>query len=272
MTGWICLHRGWRDCDVFEDDDTPMSEREAWVWLIENVAWKATRRRNMKGERIEVQRGQFHTSLRTLGDAFNWGKNKVDRFLRKLVDHGMIGTVAGQSGLLITICNYDKYQDVEREDAEDVGTVAGQSRDTQEQGKQTSGDKSPSVDAPARKATRIPEDWEPQRPLPAEVAELVAQWPPGRLERELAGFRDYWLSRQRDAARVDWDRTWWNRIRDQHDRIVRESRNGQRSTAQGLGGQRDFRDGFARALDDALERIRLAKAQRHGVGRAALDC
>jgi len=115
-----------------------MSQREAWVWLIENAAWKDTRRRNMKGERIEVLRGQFHTSLRTLGDTFGWGKNKVARFLDKLVLYGMVGTVSGQSGMLITICNYDKYQTVDSDKEVMLGTAPGQSRDTQEQGKQDS--------------------------------------------------------------------------------------------------------------------------------------
>ncbi len=138
MSGWIALHRGWRDCEAFEDDATPMSEREAWVWLIENAAWKDTRRRNMKGERIDVRRGQFHTSLRTLGDTFGWGKNKVSRYLEKLVRYGMVGTASGQSGVLITICNYDRYQDISENKEVVPGTVAGQSRDTQEQGKQDS--------------------------------------------------------------------------------------------------------------------------------------
>lgn len=137
MSGWIALHRGWRDCDAF-DENEPMSQREAWVWLIENAAWKKTYRRSPKGERIEVGRGQYHTSLRTLGEAFGWGKNKVARYLDKLVLNGMVGTVAGQSGLLITICNYEKYQDISDPNEVVSGTVAGQSRDTQEQRKQDS--------------------------------------------------------------------------------------------------------------------------------------
>lgn len=136
MSGWIALHRGWRDNDVFADD--VMSEREAWVWLIESAAWKDTVRRNAKRERIDVRRGQFHTSLRTLGTVFGWGKNKVARYLDRLVLAEMVGTVAGQSGLLITICNYDKYQSVTESKEAMLGTVAGQSRDTQEQGKHLS--------------------------------------------------------------------------------------------------------------------------------------
>lgn len=76
-----------------------------------------------------------------------------------------------------------------------------------------------------KRATRIREDWTPEKPLPINVAALVAQWPPGRMQRELEGFVAFWLARNRDAARRDWDLVWHNRIRDQHDRIMREARN-----------------------------------------------
>jgi DNA-binding transcriptional MocR family regulator len=135
MSGWIVLARGWRDDEVF-DECGPLSEREAWVWLLEKAAWKKCHRRNAKGERITVERGQFHTSLRNLSTAFGWGKNKVARYLDKLADYGLIGTVAGQSGCMITICNYSKYQDQRDSPSAENGTVAGQSRDTQEQRKQ----------------------------------------------------------------------------------------------------------------------------------------
>lgn len=149
MTGWIRLHRGWRDCEVFGDE--PMTEREAWVWLIEKAAWKPCVRRNAKGERVQIERGQFHTSLRNLGEAWSWGKNKVARYLERLEDHEMIGTVSGQSGCTITICNYDAYQDVQDSLGQEGGTAPGQSRDTQEEGKEyTSEDKSSSVVSPAR--------------------------------------------------------------------------------------------------------------------------
>lgn len=135
MSGWIVLARGWRDDEAF-DESGPLSEREAWVWLIEKAAWKTCHRRNAKGERITVERGQFHTSLRNLSTAFGWGKNKVSRYLDKLAGFRLIGTVTGQSGCMITICNYAKYQDQKETDEAAAGTVAGQSRDTQEQGKQ----------------------------------------------------------------------------------------------------------------------------------------
>lgn len=206
-----------------------MTEREAWVWLIEKAAWKPCTRRSAKGERIQIERGQFHTSLRNLGEAWGWGKNKVDRFLARLEDHEMIGTASGQSGCTISICNYDTYQDARDSRADEAGTASGQPRDTQEEGKEyTSEDKSSSVviaRPKAEKAFRIPANWQPS-PLPPTVTALTAQWPPGREDRELESFRDYWEARQRDAARSNWDKVWHNRIRDQHDRIMRENRNG----------------------------------------------
>lgn len=77
--------------------------------------------------------------------------------------------------------------------------------------------------ATSQRGTRLSPDWKPG-PLPETVAALVAKWPRGRLERELEGFIDYWTSRTRDAAKLDWDKTWHNRIRDMHDRVIREAR------------------------------------------------
>lgn len=70
------------------------------------------------------------------------------------------------------------------------------------------------------RGTRLPDGWCPA-PLPGSVAQLVARWPAGREERELDSFRDFWRSAARNATKLDWDRTWHNRIRDVHDRVIR---------------------------------------------------
>lgn len=131
MSGWIALKRGWFEQGLF--DDEPLTQREAWHWLIEKAAWKKCTRRASKGERIEVERGQYHTSLRVLAEAWGWHKNRVARFMDLLTKDGKIGTVAGQSGVLLTICNYDKYQTSRDSHEPESGTVAGRSRDIQEQ-------------------------------------------------------------------------------------------------------------------------------------------
>jgi len=169
VSGWVTLQRGWRDNDVFADE--PFTERDAWVWLIERAAWKDCVRTNAKGERVKIARGQYHTSLRNLESAWGWGKNKVARFLARLVDHEMIGTVAGQSGCLITICNYAKYQDMRDGRDGETGTVAGQSRDTQEQGKQGKQDKDKEREARERE---LPDDWEPTGTANSRTAPRIA--------------------------------------------------------------------------------------------------
>ncbi|ABD27442.1 hypothetical protein Saro_3007 [Novosphingobium aromaticivorans DSM 12444] len=72
------------------------------------------------------------------------------------------------------------------------------------------------------KPFRMMADWSPS-PLPSNVQALVDLWPPGRFEREIDQFRDYWLDRT--DRRPGWDRTFHNRIRDIHDRVMRETRN-----------------------------------------------
>lgn len=108
MSGWIRLHRGWRECDVFGDG--PASEREAWIHLIEIAAWKAMVRKTGKGDIVNVGRGQLHTAERTLADMWLWDRKRVQRFLNRLQKCGMISVKSGPSGSLITICNYESYQ------------------------------------------------------------------------------------------------------------------------------------------------------------------
>lgn len=167
MSGYIRLYRGWRDCDVFGDE--PMSEREAWLWLIEHAAWKPVTRTNAKGERLRINRGQLHVSLRNLEKVFGWGKNKVARFIQRLDDHEMIGTASGQSGTVLTILNYGKYQDERDGRDSQTGTVSGQTRDTQEEGKKGKEEKVVPRKRGRTTDFEIP-DWVPAEPWAAFCA------------------------------------------------------------------------------------------------------
>jgi hypothetical protein len=65
-------------------------------------------------------------------------------------------------------------------------------------------------------------DWQPTD-LSGDVGEMLAQWPPGKFETELADFREYWV--EDGSKRPGWDRTFRSRIRTVHPRIMREARN-----------------------------------------------
>lgn len=59
--------------------------------------------------------------------------------------------------------------------------------------------------------TRLPDDWRPQSALSPDLAQAVAAWPAGKLERELSKFRNYWAARPGAGGRkANWNATWCN--------------------------------------------------------------
>ena len=173
--GWISLHRGWRNNPIFRGE---FSRADAWVWLIESASWKPTRTR-IKGETVELARGELTFSQRFLAEKWGWSKSRVDRFIAELRQESMIetrskigataGHNAGQGQCIITICNYAKYQDVAQpkrgNDSVEIGATAGQQRGKEEQGNKGTRERleakasCPSSDEPALRPEHIFERW-----------------------------------------------------------------------------------------------------------------
>lgn len=126
MSGYIKLHRGWRDCEAFKDE--PCTQREAWLWLLEFAAWNRCQRRDAQGALVSIERGQLHTSIRTLASEWGWSRGRVERFLNDLKTGHMASHETGHGGLLITICNYDKYQGDGPSVEPSAGPSAGQAQ------------------------------------------------------------------------------------------------------------------------------------------------
>lgn len=143
MSGYIKLHRGWRDSDFFGKE--AYCERAAWVWLIETAAWKETSRRAAKGQIVPIQRGQLHTSHASLASAWGWSVKRARGFIDRLEKAQMLGVIADTNGSIITICNYEKYQSDGRnqgaDEGADEGAIRAQSGRTQEEGKRNKEDK-----------------------------------------------------------------------------------------------------------------------------------
>lgn len=130
FNGYVAIAR-----DIFEHPlfarrrgNKRFSRLEAWQWLIARAAWAPRGERRANGS-VHLERGQVAGSLRTLGKTWGgWPKSNVHRFLRRLVRERMIalsyaplvltgtatGTVDKSFGCLITICNYDKFQQAEQ--------------------------------------------------------------------------------------------------------------------------------------------------------------
>ncbi|WP_141339717.1 hypothetical protein [Bradyrhizobium sp. USDA 3458] len=135
--GVFAVDRGIWDHPMFPDE--PFTEREAWQWLIGEASFKP-RTRNIGGKVIPLDRGQLAASIRFMAERWTWSKSKVERFLKRLKTETMIETASGTGLLVITICNYDKYQRVslpDRDEEQDSnrdarGTATGQQRDKRE--------------------------------------------------------------------------------------------------------------------------------------------
>jgi hypothetical protein len=106
-SGWVKMHRGWTDHPIFTQKE--FCQRMAWYWLIDNACWKPTRAR-CGSKIIQLERGQLTYSIRFLAEAWGWETTRVWRFLNALQSETMIATQSATGQLLITICNYSKYQ------------------------------------------------------------------------------------------------------------------------------------------------------------------
>jgi hypothetical protein len=104
------------------------------------------------------------------------------------------------------IADRDRKRD--QRERQKSANVTGQSEDSHGTVTDTVSPQSPQNCA--RKARRLEADWKPE-PLNGKAAEMVACWQAGEVERELAKFKNYWFAKGgKDAAKLNWQRTWIN--------------------------------------------------------------
>src|SRR5574343_1372139 len=112
MTRWFRVQADIFDHPAFAASE--FSEREAFLWLIARAAWRETRHR-VGNEMVDVPRGSLFVTLRELRDTWGWKSDfRVRAFLDMLEKETMIERNSNAGKTQITICNYCKYQDVQR--------------------------------------------------------------------------------------------------------------------------------------------------------------
>ena len=83
--------------------------RSAWIWIIENSAFKDTRQ-DVLGKTVVVPRGNLICSLKHLVREWNWSEKAVRSFLKRLEKEEMIRISTGLGKTQIYVINYDRYQ------------------------------------------------------------------------------------------------------------------------------------------------------------------
>lgn len=107
MSGWIKIHREIADHWIFQDAD----KFKWWIDMLFLASYEANRV-NIGNRIVEVKRGQFLGSLAFLSKRWGVSKERVISFLRLLQSDGMIDKSSDKNITLITICNYESYQDI----------------------------------------------------------------------------------------------------------------------------------------------------------------
>ncbi len=201
---------------------------------------------------------------------------RVSRGLANLSAAGRIirYTVDGRD--YVEIANWSKHQRIDRPGKERMPKSDHESahiregvakvRETpltgtgdQGTGDQGTGSREVAARDPARKrATRIPDDFEPS---PAVRADMAAKRPDVDLELETEKFRDFWAAKPgKDGTKLDWDATWRNWIRNS-----RQSPQSQQKPRAGNGY--DPADWLRKPDEPSLDFIDAEVVQLREIGR-----
>lgn len=112
MEGWIKLHRMIQNNDLWMCE--PFTRGQAWVDLLlianhkESFFYK-------RGNKVIVKRGQVGRSEVELSDRWKWSRTKVRKFLKDLEKEQQIEIHKSRITQVLTIINYDLYQQEEQQ-------------------------------------------------------------------------------------------------------------------------------------------------------------
>lgn len=107
---YIKISRNILDSAIWNCNDK-FTARDAWIDLILLANFVDKERMDKKTFYV-LRRGQLTTSLRQLSERWHWNKDTVRKYLKNLEQAGQIYLdTKTHNFTLITIVNYDKYQD-----------------------------------------------------------------------------------------------------------------------------------------------------------------
>lgn len=106
MDGWLKLYRSILDSAVFQDAEI----LKVWIWLLCNVAFEQ-HDTVCYGKVIHLKPGQIATGRKKIAQCTDLNENKVYRALTALKSLGNIEIKSTNKYSIITVVNWDKYQD-----------------------------------------------------------------------------------------------------------------------------------------------------------------
>ena len=125
MSGWIKTYRSLADHWLAEQPE----KLGWWVLLLLKVSHE-DKKILIGNNLVELKRGQINISFSLLAELWKTSKASAERFVELLEKEQMIIREVSHKVSIITICNYESYQDKKRGKRDDDDTMVGRSRDT----------------------------------------------------------------------------------------------------------------------------------------------
>jgi len=106
MSGWFAVKRGITEHPIFDGHPLRLA---AWIWMLDTAAWRDTKQ-DAGGKIVTIKRGQLLTSYRQMSRATGVPIQLLRTLISMLRDQHAIDVNTNTGRMLITICNYEKYQ------------------------------------------------------------------------------------------------------------------------------------------------------------------
>jgi hypothetical protein len=139
--GWIKLYRQIQDNPIWTSES--FTRGQAWVDLI-LLANHEDGYIYVRGNKIQVKRGQVGWSQKRLSQRWSWSRSKVRKFLKDLEEEQQIKQQKNNVSSLITIIKYKDFQKKEQQSKQQRDsreTAEEQQRDTNKNEKNNKNDK-----------------------------------------------------------------------------------------------------------------------------------
>lgn len=292
--GVFAIDRGiWDDVDFA---DETYSEREAFMWLVGQAAWRPTRVR-IGSAAVDLARGQCAFSTRFLAAKWKWSEARIRRYLSRLKKCGIIDAHSDARATTITLCKYDRFQRVSLPtDAQAVADAtqerrSGDAPPTQQRRKEEDRETKEVISSSLRSEPRVRErrkaltsvdpDWRLSGELIAAAEncglsreQAIAEWP---------RFIDHAL--KNDAKHRDWVAAWRSWCRSPYRKAGPPPRQPPRKSGNGfLDALRDeygnappsdpsspFDPAGALSSGDARSHVEVHEPPRGGAGSVAAE-
>lgn len=125
--GWIKLHRKIFDNPMYFSE--PFTRMQAWIDLL-LLANHSGQYFYIRGNRIDVKRGEVAHSMESLAQRWKWSRGKVLRYISQLENSQMIVQQKNHVITKLSITNYNTYQSDGTTDSTTDGQQTVQQTDT----------------------------------------------------------------------------------------------------------------------------------------------